>query len=58
MQSCGMVIDHPKGTNYNQEIASKEMSKVWQSLDDDIKTAFSLIKGTKAQRENLSNYFK
>jgi len=52
------TIDHPKGTNYNQEIASKEMSKVWQSLDDDIKTAFSLIKGTKAQRENLSNYFK
>jgi hypothetical protein len=51
------TIDHPPGTNYNKDIAAKEMQNVWESLDDELKVVFSLIKGSKYDREKLSGYF-
>jgi hypothetical protein len=52
------TINHPPGTNYNKDIAGKEMQDVWRTLDDDLKTAFSLIKGSKYDREKLAGYFE
>lgn len=52
------TIKHPKGTNYDKNIAAKELKEVWLSLDDDLKNAFSLIKGSKNDRESLSKYFE
>jgi hypothetical protein len=49
------TIDHPPGTNYNKDKASKEMLDLWNSLDSDIKEIVSYIKGP---RENLVKYFK
>lgn len=51
------TIDHPPGTNYNKQLAAKEMTDIWSSLDDRLKTICSLIKGTKNDREKLTNYF-
>ncbi len=52
------TIDHPLGTNYNKDVAGKEMQEVWKTLDDELKTAFALIKGSKQDREKLSGYFQ
>ena len=52
------TIDHPPGTNYNKDIAGKEMQEVWRTLDDELKTAFALIKGSKYDREKLAGYFQ
>jgi hypothetical protein len=52
------TIDHPPGTNYNKDIAGKEMEEVWRTLDDQLKIAFSLIKGSRYDREKLSEYFQ
>jgi hypothetical protein len=51
------TIDHPPGTNYNKDIAGKEMQEVWRTLDDELKTIFALIKGSKYDREKLAEYF-
>lgn len=51
------TIDHPPGTNYNKDIAGKELSYLFQSLDEDLKVAISLIKGTEEQREKIFAYF-
>ena len=48
------TIDHPPGTNYNKEQATKELNILWQRLDGDIKETISYIKG---DREKLANYF-
>ena len=48
------TIEHPPGTNYNKEQASKEINILWQRLDDDIKEVISYIKG---DRGKLVNYF-
>jgi len=34
------------------------MQEVWRTLDDELKTAFALIKGSKYDREKLSGYFQ
>jgi hypothetical protein len=52
------TIDHPPGTNYNKDVAGREMQNVCRTLDDELKTAFLLIKGGKYDREKLSQYFK
>jgi|LakMenEpi03Aug12_release.lakeMendotaPanAssembly.Ray.scaffolds.fasta_scaffold11862_14 hypothetical protein len=52
------TIDHPPGTNYNKDVAGKEMQEVWRTLDDELKTAFALIKGSKYDREKLAGYFQ
>ena len=52
------TIDHPPGTNYNKDVAGKEMQEVWRTLDDELKTAFALIKGSKYDREKLAEYFQ
>lgn len=52
------TINHPSGTNYDKEIAARELQQVWNSLDDDLKKIFSLIKGTKSDREKLVEYFE
>jgi hypothetical protein len=49
------IIDHPPGTNYNKELASKEMLDLWNSLDEDLKEIVSYIKGP---RENIAKFFK
>lgn len=49
------TVDHPPGTNYNKDQASREMNILWNRLDQDMKIAISHIKG---DREQLSGYFK
>lgn len=49
------TVDHPPGTNYNKDIAAKEMSTLWNRLDDDMKESITYIKG---DREKLVKYFK
>jgi hypothetical protein len=51
------TISHPPGTNYNKEIAGKEMQKVFDSLNESLKNIFSMIKGSKSDREKLSSFF-
>lgn len=51
------TIDHPMGTNYNKEQAATEMEILWRSLDPDLKKVISYIKGSKIDREKISNYF-
>lgn len=51
------TIDHPPGTNYNKEIAANEMNLLYNSLDYDIRSIISKIKGDKNLREQLSQYF-
>lgn len=51
------TIDHPMGTNYNKEKAATEMEILWRSLDPDLKEVISYIKGSKINREKISNYF-
>jgi hypothetical protein len=48
------VISHPEGTNYNKELAEKEMWDLYNSLPQDIQVAFSYIK---SNRYNLVKYF-
>jgi hypothetical protein len=48
------TIDHPPGTNYNKELAEKEMWDLYNSLDSDIQEAFGYVKGN---RFNLVKYF-
>ena len=52
------TIDHQPGTNYDKDVAGREMQNVWRTLDDELKTAFALIKGSKYDREKLSGYFQ
>jgi hypothetical protein len=51
------TIIHNIGTNYNKEMAQKELQEVWNSLDDKLKKAFSYIKGSNYEREQLHTYF-
>lgn len=51
------TIDHPPGTNYNKEVASKEMNELFYSLDDNLKNIIIKIKGSESMREQLSSYF-
>ena len=48
------TVDHPPGTNYNKDTAAKEMSILWNRLDDDMKESIAYIKG---DREKLVKYF-
>lgn len=48
------TIQHPRGTNYNKELAEKEMWQLYNSLDPDIQEAFGYIK---SNRYNLVKYF-
>lgn len=48
-------IQHAKGTNYNKDVAGKEMENLWLSLPDDLKECISYIKG---DRENIIKYFE
>jgi hypothetical protein len=48
-------IQHAKGTNYNKDIASHEMEKLWENLSEDLKECISHIKG---DREQLIKYFQ
>ena len=49
------TIQHPPGTNYNKQQAEIEMHTLYQSLPDDIKEAFSYIKG---DRFELAKYYR
>jgi hypothetical protein len=49
------TIQHPQGTNYNKEIAEKEMHEFYTTLPKDIQEAFSYIKG---DRFKLAKYYK
>lgn len=49
------TIDHPEGTNYNKEQAEKEMAEMFKNLPEDLKTAFSYIKG---DIRYLATYYK
>ena len=49
------TVDHPPGTNYNKQQAEIEMHNLYNSLPDDIKEAFSYIKG---DRFELTKYYK
>ncbi len=51
------TISHPQGTNYDKQIAQNELEEVWNSLDDSMKEIFSMIKGSKKERENLISFF-
>ena len=55
IRDYGHTVNHPSGTNYNKEQASREMNILWNRLDKDMRIAISHIKG---DREQLSNYFK
>jgi len=48
------TVQHPIGTNYNKELAEKEMGNLFQSLPKDIQEAFYYIKG---ERSNLAKYY-
>jgi len=48
------TIDHPPGTNYAKDEAEEEMRKLFMSLPEDIKEAFSYIKGDRTQ---LAKYY-
>jgi hypothetical protein len=47
-------IQHPPGTNYDKSSAGQQMSKLWESLQDDLKEVINHIKG---DREKLVKYF-
>lgn len=49
------TIEHPPGTNYNKVQAEREMHEFYSTLPDDLKEAFSYIKGDRFQ---LAKYFK
>ena len=49
------TIDHPQGTNYNKAQAEIEMHNLYESLSDDIKLAFSYVKG---DRNMLAEYYR
>lgn len=51
------TIDHPPGTNYDKERASMEMNDLFQKLNNDLKKIILLIKGSKLEREKISEYF-
>jgi len=43
------TIEHPPGTNYNKNQAEVEMQQLFNSLPNDLKVMFSLIKGDRQQ---------
>jgi hypothetical protein len=47
-------IQHDKGTNYNKNIAVKEMVKLVEGIQPDLREVISYIKG---DREKLIKYF-
>jgi hypothetical protein len=51
------TIDHPPGTNYDKEKAAIEMNDLFQKLNSDLKKIILLIKGSKLDREKISEYF-
>ena len=51
------TIEHPIGTNYDKQLASDEMTRLWDSLDNKLNKIISLIKGSSSDRQKLSNYF-
>lgn len=51
------TIDHPRGTNYNKDVAGKEMQEVWNSLDDELKGALFYIQGSNQDRQKICTYF-
>lgn len=48
------TVQHPQGTNYDTQQAEKEMWDLFQSLPNDLKEAFSYIKG---DRQQLAKYY-
>jgi hypothetical protein len=48
------TVNHPQGTSYNTQQAEKEMWDLFQSLPNDLKEAFSYIKG---DRQQLAKYY-
>lgn len=54
IRDYNFTIDHPMGTNYNKDVAEKEMHDLFNSLPEDIKLAFYAIK---QQPNYLYNYY-
>jgi len=48
------VVDHPKGTNYNDSMASNELVNMLSTMDSDIVECIRFIKG---DREQIKKYF-
>jgi hypothetical protein len=55
IRDYGHTIEHPRGTNYDTNKAEQEMWHLYNSLDPEVKQAFSFIKGNK---ELLASYYK
>ena len=49
------TIDHPRGTNYNTQQAEIEMNALYNTLDDEVKKAFWLVKYNK---DELARYYE
>lgn len=49
------TIMHPRGTDYDKGLASREMIDLWNSLDNELKEVISYIKG---DRDQIVKYFK
>lgn len=55
LRDYGHTIQHPKGTNYNTIQAETEMWQLFNSLSEELKEAFSYIKG---DRLKLIKYYR
>ena len=55
LRDYNFTVEHPQSTNYSKQQGELEMIALYNSLPDDIKEAFSYIKGDRFQ---LTKYYR